>query len=233
MSSIRPIVAAVTLSVLLGSFLALAQAPPAQTPPVQHPMTFFAASSGSGKGADLGGLAGADAHCQALGAAAGRGDKTWRAYLSTQASGNQPAVNARDRIGAGPWYNSKNALIANDLGHLHGDTLDQARLGNGLNKQSTLDEKGMVNNGVGDMPNRHDMLTGSKPDGTAYTDAMDHTCSNWTSSTAGMGTAQLGHSDRSGGGNNSWNSAHPSRGCSQENLVATGGAGMYYCFAIN
>ena len=225
--------AALSVSVVLACFIALAQAPQGQTPPVQHPMTFFVTSAGSGKGADLGGLAGADAHCQALAMAAGRGDKTWHAYLSTQASGNQPAVNARDRIGSGPWYNSKNALIANDLGHLHGDTLDQARLGNGLNKQSALDETGKVNNGVGDMPNRHDMLTGSKPDGTAYTDGMDHTCGNWTSSTAGMGSAQLGHSDRSGGGNNSWNSAHPSRGCSQENLVATGGAGMYYCFAIN
>jgi hypothetical protein len=234
MRKFRPVFgAAVALSALLGSYMALAQAPPAQAPPVQHPMSFFVTSVGSGKGADLGGLTGADAHCQALATAAGRGDKTWHAYMSTQASGNQPAVNARDRIGNGPWYNSKNALIANDLGHLHGDTLDQARLGNGVNKQSTLDEKGNVNNGVGDMPNRHDMLTGSKPDGTAYTDTMDHTCSNWTSSTAGMGSAQLGHSDRSGGGNNSWNSAHPSRGCSQPNLIATGGAGMFYCFAVN
>lgn len=194
-------------------------------------MTFFVTSVGSGKGADLGGLAGADAHCTMLAEAAKPGNgKTWHAYLSTQGPG---AVNARDRIGSGPWYNSKNALIANDLGHLHGDTLDQARLGNGVNKNADLNEKGELVNGQGDMPNKHDMLTGSKPDGTAYTDAMDHTCSNWTSSTAGMGSAQLGHHDRSGGGNNSWNSAHPSRGCSQENLVSTGGAGLYYCFAIN
>src|SRR5262245_44676586 len=202
MKKYQAMIAAVALSSLAGSYIALAQAPQGQTPPVQHPMTFFVTSAGSGKGADLGGLAGADAHCQALAMAAGRGDKTWHAYLSTQASGNQPAVNARDRIGTGPWYNAKHALIANDLGHLHGDTLDQARLGNGRNKQSAVDQKGNVNNGVGDMPNRHDMLTGSKPDGTAYTDGMDHTCGNWTSSTAGTGSAQLGHSDRSGGGNN-------------------------------
>ncbi len=232
MTKFRSVLAAVTLPALLGSYMALAQAPPAQTPPVQHPMGFFVTSVGVGKGADTGGLAGADAHCQALAMAVGS-VKAWHAYMSTQASGNQHAVNARDRIGSGPWYNSKNALIANDLSQLHGDTLDQARLGNGLNKQSTLDEKGNVNNGVGDTPNRHDMLTGSKPDGMAYTDSMDHTCSNWTSSAAGMGSAQLGHSDRSGGGNNSWNSAHPSRGCSQDNLVSTGGAGLFYCFAIN
>jgi hypothetical protein len=159
------------------------------------------------------------------------GNHTWHAYLSTQASGGQPAVNARDRIGAGPWYNAKGARIAKDVGDLHGDTLDQARLGSNLGKQTALTEKGALNNGVGDTPNTHDILTGSQPDGRAFADGMDHTCSNWTSDSTG--TAQLGHSDRNGGGNNSWNSAHPSRGCSQDNLVSTGGAGLLYCFAIN
>ena len=222
---------AMTLSALLGAFFALAQAPAPQgggAPPVQHPMTFFVTSVGLGKGADLGGLAGADAHCLALATAVGAGNHTWHAYLSTQGPG---AINARDRIGAGPWYNAKNARIAQDVGDLHGDTLDQARLGNALGKQSALTEKGAVVNGVGDMPNTHDMLTGSKPDGTAYTDTADHTCNNWTSSSTG--SAQLGHSDRNGGGNTSWNSAHASRGCSQDNLVSTGGAGLFYCFAIN
>jgi hypothetical protein len=186
-----------------------------------------------GNGGDLVGLAGADAHCQALAASAGRGSSTWHAYLSTQAANGKAAGNARDRIGTGPWYNARNALIANNLSQLHGDTLDQARLGNGLNKQADVDEKGNVINGIGDTPNRHDMLTGSQPDGTTYTDGKDHTCDNWTSSAAGAGQAQLGHSDRSGAGNNSWNSAHPSRGCSQADLVATGGAGLFYCFAIN
>jgi len=213
-----------------GVYLAFAQAPAAQQQQVQHPMSFFVTSVGLGKGADLGGLAGADAHCQALATAVGRGNSTWHAYLSTQGPG---AVNARDRIGSGPWYNSKNQMIAKDVGDLHGDTLDQARLGNALGKQSAVTENKALVNGVGDTPNTHDMLTGSKPDGTAYTDAMDHTCSNWTSSADGMGSAQLGHSDRNGGGNTSWNSAHPSRGCSQANLVSTGGAGLYYCFAIN
>ena len=225
----RYFVGAVTLSTLLGAFFAFAQAPQGGgAPPVQHPMTFFVTSVGSGKGADLGGLAGADAHCLALATAVGAGNHTWHAYMSTQGPN---AVNARDRIGAGPWYNAKNGRIAQDVGDLHGDTLDQARLGNALGKQSALTEKGTVVNGVGDMPNTHDMLTGSKPDGTAYTDTADHTCNNWTSSSTG--SAQLGHSDRNGGGNTSWNSAHPSRGCSQDNLVSTGGAGLFYCFATN
>jgi hypothetical protein len=195
------------------------------------PMSFFVTSVGNGDGANLGGLAGADAHCQALAAAVGSGDKTWHAYMSTQAANGQPAVNARDRIGSGPWYNAKGARVAQNVGDLHGDTLDQARVGNALNKANDLTEKGDSIKGVGDMPNEHDMLTGSMPDGRAYTDGMDHTCNNWTSD--GMGTAQLGHADRNGGGNVSWNSAHPSRGCSQANLVTTGGAGHYYCFAIN
>jgi hypothetical protein len=217
-------ICAAALPLLLGSAFVFA----AQQ---RQPMTFFVTSVGTGKGADLGGLAGADAHCQQLAAAAGGGNKTWHAYLSTQARPGQPAVNARDRIGAGPWYNAKGAPISDTQSELHGDTLVEAQRGSNLFKQSALTEKGQVVNGFGDMPNTHDMLTGSQPDGRAYTDNADHTCNNWTSS--GMGTAQLGHSDRSGGGNTSWNSAHPSRGCSQADLVATGGAGLFYCFAVN
>jgi hypothetical protein len=202
------------------------QAAQQKQPPA--PMTFFVTSVGAGNGANLGGLAGADAHCQKLAAAAGAGNRTWRAYLSASASGGQAAVNARDRIGKGPWHNGKGTMIARDLGHLHGDTVEEARLGNLITKNNAITEKGALVNGVGDTPNMHDILTGSQPDGRAYTDAADHTCKNWTSN--GDGIAQLGHSDRNGGGI-SWNSVHPSRGCSQDNLVATGGAGLFYCFA--
>lgn len=194
------------------------------------PMTFFITSTGVGNGANLGGLAGADAHCQKLAAAVGAGDKTWRAYLSTSASDGKPAVNARDRIGKGPWHNAKGTMVARDLEHLHGDTLELARLGNLLTKNNAINEKGELVNGVGDKPNMHDILTGTQPDGRAYTDGADHTCKNWTSGSDG--TVQLGHHDRNGGGI-SWNSTHPSRGCSQENLVGTGGAGLFYCFAGN
>src|SRR4030095_3469502 len=165
-------------------------------------------------------LAGAYAHCQKLANAAGAGNRTWRAYLSTSAEGGKPAVNARDRIGKGPWHNASGALIARDLEHLHGDTLDLARLGNLVTKNNARNEKGALVNGVGDTPNMHDVLTGSQPDGRAYNDAADHTCKNWNSN--GEGIAQLGHSDRNGGGI-SWNAVHPSRGCSQDNLVASGG----------
>jgi hypothetical protein len=189
-------------------------------------------AQGLGKGADLGGLAGADAHCQALATSVGAGNRTWHAYMSTQARGNQRAVNARDRIGQGPWHNANGLKIANNLADLHGDTVELAQLGNTLNKRSAVTEKGTTINGVGDNPNRHDMLTGSKTDGTAYTDDDDHTCSNWTSSATG-GAAQVGHHDRTGNTNLSWNSAHASRGCSQEALAASGGAGLFYCFAIN
>jgi hypothetical protein len=192
-------------------------------------MSFFVTSVGSGKGADLGGLAGADQHCQMLAQAAGS-TFTWHAYLSTQAANGQPAVNARDRIGQGPWYNQKGQMVARNLSDLHGDTLEAARLGNNLTKATVFTEKGDGIKGFGDTPNQHDMLTGSQPDGRAYTDGADHTCKNWTSSSDG--TAQLGHFDRTGGGNTSWNSTHASRGCSQENLVSTGGAGLYYCFAV-
>jgi hypothetical protein len=190
-------------------------------------MSFFITSVGLGNGANLGGLAGADKHCQALATAAGS-KFTWRAYLSTQGAG---AVNARDRIGQGPWYGAKGGKIAMNQAELHGDTLDLARLGNNVMKNTALSEKGEPINGVGSTPNQHDILTGTKPDGTAYTDAADHTCKNWTSNAAD-GSAQVGHFDRAGGGI-SWNAVHASRGCSQENLVATGGAGLFYCFAID
>jgi hypothetical protein len=238
---------------LLGSYLALAQNPAAPAAGGQgrggggrgggapaagggqqapaNPMSFFITSAGSGKGADLGGLAGADAICQNLAAAAGRGNATWHAYLSTQGPGG---VNARDRIGTGPWYNQRGQMIARDLAQLHGDTLEAAQLGNNLNKNAALTEKGELVNGQGDNPNRHDMLTGSTTAGRAFTDGMDHTCSNYTRSDDVQGvTVQLGHSDRSGGGNYSWNSSHASAGCSQPALVRTGGAGLFYCFAVN
>ena len=200
----------------------------AQAPP--QPMSFFITSVGKGDGANYGGLAGADAYCQSLAAAAGRGSSTWHAYLSTQGPN---AVNARDRIGNGPWYNQRGQRVAMNVGELHGDTIDQARIGNALGKQLSLTEKGAIVNGVGDMPNTHDILTGSQPDGRGYTDNMDHTCGNYSSNADGRGNVQLGHSDKQGGNNSSWNSSHASRGCSQPNLVATGGAGLLYCFATN
>jgi hypothetical protein len=234
-------------------------------------MSFFITSAGPGNGADLGGLTGADAHCQMLADAVGYGDRTWRAYLSTTAAGDQaseqplivvdgvreirirgrgePAlsgadepriyidgvlqspemfqsVNARDRIGTGPWYNATGQLIAENVADLHGDNAKWT-------KQTALNEKGEVVNGRGDTPNRHDILTGSQQDGTAFPPGTDTTCSNWTGS--GEGSAQVGHFDKTGGGQNpnSWNSAHASRGCSQENLQGTGGDGLFYCFAIS
>ncbi len=203
----------------------LAQQP--KQPPA--PMTFFVTSAGPGDGANLGGLAGADSHCQKLSAAAGAGDRTWRAYLSTSATDGKPAVNARDRIGAGPWHNAKGGRVAQGQADLHGDTLDLARLGNTLTRATALTEKGEPVKGAGDSPNQHDILTGSQPDGRAFTDAADHTCKNWTSNSDG--SAQVGHHDRTGGPNTSWNAVHASRGCSQQNLVSTGGAGLFYCFA--
>jgi hypothetical protein len=185
-------------------------------------MSFFITSAGSGNGANLGGLTGADAICQKLATSAGAGNKTWRAYLSTSASGNQPAVNARDRIGRGPWQNAKGVVVAQNVDDLHSDK-------NKLGKENSLTEKGAQVNGRGDNPNTHDILTGSGPDGRTLPGAM--TCNNWTSS--GDGSARLGHHDKQGGGDspNSWNSAHASSGCSQPNLVSTGGAGLFYCFA--
>ena len=187
-------------------------------------MSFFITSVGSGDGANLGGLAGADAHCAALAGAVGAGGKTWAAYLSTQAAGGQAAINARDRIGSGPWYNAKGTMIAANVAQLHSE---EAMTG----KENSLSEAGNMINGRGDTPNQHDILTGSQVDGTAYPAGSDMTCNNWTSNSAG--SAQLGHFDRQGGGANptSWNSAHGSRSCSQEDLIATGGNGYFYCFA--
>ncbi|MCW5687375.1 MAG: lectin [Pseudolabrys sp.] len=195
----------------------------------QAAMSFFVTSAGPGNGANLGGLDGADKHCQTLAAAAGAGAKTWRAYLSTQGQG---AVNARDRIGKGPWVNAKGATIAKDVADLHGAA-------NNLTKQTALSEKGDVINGRGDQPNRHDILTGSQPDGTAFAGDKDMTCKNWTSATEG--SAMVGHSDRTGLDDSapakSWNSSHPSRGsgggCTQADLRSTGGDGLLYCFAVN
>ena len=193
--------------------------------------SFFITSSGIGNGGNLGGLAGADNWCQQLAQAAGAGAKTWRAYLSTQAEDGKPAVNAKDRIGKGPWQNAKGEVIAKDVAELHGD--------NNLTKQTALNEKGEVINGRGDKPNRHDILTGSQADGTAFPAGEDRTCKNWTSST--QGTAMVGHSDRMGLNEEppakSWNMSHPSRGpdggCSQADLRSTGGDGLLYCFAAN
>lgn len=195
-------------------------------------MTFFVTSSGSGKGADLGGLEGADAQCQKLAQAGGAGSKVWRAYLSTQAADGKPAVNARDRIGKGPWQNAKGVVIAKDVADLHGAS-------NNLTKQTALSEKGEVINGRGDTPNRHDILTGSQSDGTAFAPGDDKTCKNWTSST--QGAAIVGHADRQGlkddEPSKSWNNSHTSRGpdggCSQADLKSTGGDGLLYCFAAN
>ncbi len=221
------LILAASLGVASASAVALAQAPaaPAAPPP---PMSFFVTSVGKGDGANLGGLAGADAHCQSLAAAAGRGAATWHAYLSTQGDG---AVNARDRIGAGPWYNAKGQLVGQSVAAIHGDTIEQARMGVIFGKQFSLTEKGEIVKGAGDTPNQHDIVTGSTPDGRAYPAGADKTCKNYTSN--GEGSTQLGHFDKQGGGNGSWNSSHPSRGCSQPNLVSTGGAGLLYCFATN
>ena len=200
------------------------------------PISFFATSTGSGRGADLGGLAGADAHCQRLATAAGASGaagKVWRAYLSTpptMATGAAPAIaatNARDRIGNGPWYNARGVLIARDVTHLHN--------GNNISKETALDERGNPVKGRGETPNEHDMLTGSRADGTAFAPQTDTTCKAWTSSTEG--SAIVGHHDRVGPNTDnwakSWNFSHQSAGCSQEALVRTGGAGKFYCFASN
>jgi hypothetical protein len=195
------------------------------------PLSFFVTSVGL-DGAKLGGLAGADAHCAALAQAVGSTKKQWRAYLSAQAKDGKPAVNARDRIGKGPWHNAKGAVIARDVAHLHGDTVELARLGNNLSRTTAITEKGDRVKGAGDQPNQHDVITGSQPDGVAYADASDHTCSNYTSN-AETGTVQVGHFDRTGGGNISWNSAHTSRGCSAKKLESSGGAGLFYCFAAD
>ena len=209
--------------------LNLSVSAPAQAQP--STMTFFITSVGTAKGADLGGLEGADRQCQALAQAVGAGNRTWRAYLSTQAVDGTQAVNARDRIGRGPWQNAKGVVIAKDVEELHGN--------NNLTKQTALNEKGEVVNGRGDTPNRHDILTGATPDGRAFPPDADRTCSNWT--TSAQGAAMVGHHDRMGLNEEppakSWNSSHPSRGpdggCSQADLRSTGGDGLFYCFASN
>ena len=206
-----------------------AQQPPAQQPPAQ-PMSFFITSVGTGNGGNLGGLAGADKHCQTLAAAAGAGNRTWRAYLSTTAANNQPSVYARERIGTGPWYNAKGQLVARDVADLHGD-LERDR--NNIRKPTALNEKGQEVKGAGDMPNEHDMLTGSDSHGRISVGAPQVlTCNNWTSN-ADTDRAIVGHHDRLGGATASWNAAHMSAGCSQPSLVKTGGAGLFYCFASN
>ena len=198
-------------------------------------MSFFVTSLGPGNGANLGGLAGADALCQKLAASAGAGNRTWRAYLSAQAEDGKPAVNARDRIGKGPWYNAKGVKIADNLADLHADKNNISDKNN-IRKETALDEKGNQVNGSGDKPNKHDILTGSQYDGTAYSAGEDMTCRNWTTgnSTKFPGKAQLGHHNRQGltpDSGLSWNSAHASRGCGQEDLISSGGAGLLYCFA--
>ena len=210
------------------ALLAVAAGGPAQAQQANS-MTFFVTSNGPGKGADLGGTAGADAHCSKLAQAAGSTGKTWHAYLSTQGDG---AVNARDRIGKGPWQNAKGTVVAKSVDDLHGDA-------NNLNKQTSLSEKGEIINGRSEKPNRHDALTGSTADGKAFPAGDDRTCKNWTSST--QGSAMLGHIDREGlrddAPSKSWNASHPSRGpgggCTQDDLKSTGGDGLLYCFAVN
>lgn len=214
-------------SAFIAVTLAIAAPAVAQSPD----MTFFVTSAGIGNGGNLGGLAGADNQCQTLAQASGAGSKTWRAYLSTQAADGKPAVNAKDRIGRGPWQNAKGVVVAKDVSELHGT--------NNVVKQTALNEKGEVVNGFGDTPNRHDILTGSQPDGAAFAGDADRTCKNWTSSM--QGAAMVGHSDISGPATNptakSWNAAHPSRGpdggCSQADLKSTGGDALLYCFAAN
>jgi hypothetical protein len=210
---------ATCIALLLAAGPVLAQAEP------DARMSFFITSVGPGHGADLGGLAGADAHCEHLAFAVGAGDATWRAYLSATAAEGRPPVNARDRIGPGPWYNFEGVMIARDVEHLHGDDAD-------ITKRTVLTEAGQMVRGRGDSPNRHDVLTGSGLDGRVIDSGDDTTCSNWTSS--GEGSALVGHFDRTGGGQNptSWNAAHGSRGCGQADLRSTGGDGLFYCFAV-
>lgn len=224
-----------TLLVTAGAAVLVAACamPSATSLAVSGPMGFFVTSQGGGRGADLGGLAGADAICQRLASAAGASGKTWRAYLSTPPtlpSGTTPgvaAVNARDRIGTGPWFNAKGVMVARNLDHLHD--------GNNITKMTALDERGNLVKGRGDAPNEHDMLTGTRGDGTAFAPQTDTTCKSWTSSTDG--SAVVGHHDRVGPNTEvwakSWNFSHQSAGCSQEALVRTGGAGKFYCFAVN
>ena len=215
-----------TLPVVIAAASLAADPAPRPIAFAQLDMSFFITSVGSGDGANLGGLEGADRHCAMLAEAAGVRGKTWHAYLSQQAVGGKPAINARDRIGKGPWKNAKGVVVATSVDDLHSDA-------NKLSKDNSLTEKGTVVNGRGDTPNTHDVLTGSTLDGRVQPGDGDSTCSNWTSN-ADTGSASVGHHDRQGGGANptSWNFAHASRGCGQKNLQATGGNGLYYCFAM-
>jgi hypothetical protein len=225
----RTVIALKTVA-LAGLLGACASGP--QTP-ATGPMGFFITSVGTGNGANLGGLAGADAHCKKLAAAAGAGNRTWRAYLSvpgtfpSAAASAVQGTHARDRIGSGPWFNAKGALVARDVAHLHN--------GNLISKTTALDERGNTIKGRGDQPNEHDMLTGSRADGTAFAPQTDTTCKGWTSSSEG--SAIVGHHDLVGPLNDnwskSWNFSHQTAGCSQQQLVSTGGAGKFYCFASN
>jgi len=224
--------ACMTAALVVGALAspAGAQQPSAPQPPQSPNMTFFVTGVGPGKGADLGGIEAADRYCAQLASTAGAGNKTWRAYLSTQAADGKPAVNARDRIGTGPWQNFKDEVVAQNVDDLHSDN-------NKLGPQTSLTENGRMIPGVGFTPNRHDLLTGSQADGRAFPPGDDRTCANWTSST--KGSAMLGHVDRKGlrddAASHSWNSSHPSRGpdggCSQNDLRSTGGDGLFYCFA--
>ena len=219
MKNLKLALVPLALATLAGSAVAQQQG---QQAPAQ-PMSFFVTSVGKGDGGNLGGLAGADAHCQTLAAAAGRGNATWRAYLSAGAQGPNGVVHARDRIGRGPWFNARGALIASNVDDLHQDR-------NNIRKPTALNEKGEEVNGAGDDPNQHDMLTGSDSTGRLVPGNVAlTTCKNWTSNSTG--SAQLGHTDKQGGNNGSWNSTHPSKGCSQANLQGTGGDGLFYCFA--
>lgn len=218
------------LAVALTSVAAAALVASCATTPPTGPMGFFLTSAGPGDGANLGGLAGADAHCQKLAGSVGAGNRTWRAYLSTGWTSTTPVVNARDRIGKGPWFNAKGVLIASDVEQLHG--------ANNLTKQTALSEKGAVGSGAGDTPNTHDVLTGTRADGNAFSSAPgmpEMTCGEWRKS--GDGSAMTGHFDRRGlspdAWATSWNSSHNTRGCSQDALKSTGGAGLFYCFAAD
>ena len=233
MRATSPCVFAGAVSLLMIS-AALAQQQPAPAPqlPQAPEMTFFVTGAGPGKGADLGGLETADQYCQTLAQRHGAGAKTWHAYLSTQAADGKPAVDARDRIGKGPWKNFKGDVVATSLDDLHSDN-------NKLGINTSLSERGLTIPGVGFAPNRHDVLTGSTPEGRAFPAGEDRTCRNWTSSTQGV--AMVGHIDRRGlrddAASRSWNSSHPSRGadggCSQADPRSTGGDGLFYCFAAN
>ena len=257
MSTLRILVFTLVLSTAISPMAAAQHGMPGGIP-----MSFFVTSEPVGDGGNLGGLVGADAHCQRLATDVGAGEFSWRAYLSTQARPGKPAINARDRIGEGPWHNYDGVMIASSLSHLHGDTLELARMGNNLHKQSGLTERGAIVPGLYDYlddrdndweyvkntpySNRHEVITGSQPDGRAYLPDLDYTCDHWTSNAApgpefdlsglsggaGRPNVQIGFPDREGGGNGSWNSSHGTRGCSQAALPRTHGIGQFYCFAV-